>query len=72
MINLLSDRGVDLFVIGNEPNDPNTPWRNDFNRIYQYCSMATRALKELDKPGEISPPGLAYYGDGGYLGKVTV
>jgi len=69
MINLLSDRGVDLFVIGNEPNDPNTPWRNDFNRIYQYCSMATRALKELDKPGEISPPGLAYYGDGGYLGR---
>lgn len=67
---LLLERGVQLFIIGNEPNDPSAVWRDKPSLIYHYCSQIKRILSDFGRNIEVSLPGLAYYGDGTYLGNL--
>lgn len=65
--NMLLDLGIRSFRIGNETNNPKTPWLANPRQIFEFATQV-RKLAEVKKiDAEVSFPPLAYYGNGEHL-----
>ena len=67
LVTLLAGVGVRAFVVGNETDDPHTPWRNDTKRLRAVCEIVDLVSREIGGDYTISLPAGAYFhGDGEY------
>jgi hypothetical protein len=71
-LKLLAQSGVSGFIVGNEPNDPYTPWRNSLSRIYADSRLIWETVSKLPQQPQVLLPGLAYWGDETYLKQLLI